>query len=187
MSLTQTEIKGNVTLASDGGSVILNNPSINNPTSINYATTTSVQPARGTALNQQFSTSNIIESGFTAKSSGSAQAVVNGIPYGRYLIATYFFVPSDSGTFNCALRFASSTSTITNGQTSKTELTIYGRGIGEAFGYKSQTGIGREFSLNSTFIFDFNTTTGQNLAVWCQTSTDNIINAYCTLQLVRLS
>ena len=187
MSLTQTQIKGTVTLASDGGSVILNNPSINNPTSINYATTLSVQPARGSVLNQQFSTSNIIESGFTTKLSGSAQAVINGIPYGRYLIATYFFLPSDSGTFNCALRFASSTSSMTNGQTTTTGVIVYGQGIGEAFGFKTQTGAGREFSLNATFIFDCNTTTGNNVAVWCQTSTDNIINAYCTLQLVRLS
>jgi len=191
-NLFTTKTGGTITVGSSssnttmsGTSVLLNNPSINNPTTINYATTSAVSPARGTAFNQQFYASNIIENTFNTQSVGSAQAVYNGLPYGRYLVATYFFLPPLSGTYNAALRFCSAVATITNGQT--TGLTVYGQGVGEAFGFKNQTGTGREFSLNATFIFDCNTTTGQNVGLFCSTSTNNIINAFCTLQLLRLS
>jgi len=169
-------------LAVTGSTTITGNVTINNPLNINYATTTTVQPIRANTFAQVFSANTIYSATFDSNTAGQVQAVANGLPYGRYLAFTYLYIRVGIAAQTIELRCAYYTSTLTNGQL--TAFNLFGDGIGEAFGYKSDAT--SHFSLNATFLLDLNTTTGNNIGVWSKTGSINT-NTFCTLQLVRLS
>jgi len=166
-----------------GTSNTIQNPTILNPVTIGYSTTTDGQPLRGT-FNRVGGLGNTVNSTFTSNSTAQIRAVINGLPNGRYLLFAYVFLPSIAPVQKVEQRFAYSSSAMTNGQT--TGYTVLTDGIGEMFGYKPfSSAEGALYGRNVCHVFDV-IDGRNNVGVLVLTGLSSI-NTFATLNMMRIS
>lgn len=163
-----------------GTSVTMNNPIIMNPVTIGYNTMSQVQPVRG-LMNRQFGLTNTSASTFTSATGGSIQAVINGLPNGRYLLLAYVYLPYGAAAQRVDQRFGFRNTALSNGLT--TGYSLLGDGIGEVFGYKANNA--SHYSSNVCQVVDITNGNG-NVGVWVSTGTTSS-NTYATLNMMRIS
>jgi len=163
-----------------GRSVTINNPTILNPVTIGYTTTSVAEPVRG-QMNRQFGLTNTSASTFTSVTGGSIQAVINGLPNGRYLLLAYVYIPYGGAAQRVDQRFGYRNTSLSNGLT--TGYSLLGDGIGEVFGYKANNA--SNYSHNVCQVVDITNGNG-NVGVWVATGTTST-NTYATLNMIRIS
>ena len=153
MSLTQTQIKGTVTLASDdGANTTIGNSigtiTINKPPAIGYTT-----PSKGlSGLNTIGGCTQYSSASFTITTTLTAEAVtVHLIPNGRYFLGVYLYIPPTGEIGEITTKLAYSWATFANGSTTgfQTSLTD---GQTENYGYKPTNTLA--YSLHSNSIQD---------------------------------
>jgi hypothetical protein len=164
-----------------GTSVAIHNPTIMNPVTIGYTTTTQALPIRGRTFNQIGSYCDAVTTVFTSGTTGQIQAVINGLPNGRYLLFAYVYLPSGAASQYVEQRFAYSSTALTNGQT--TGYTLLFQGIGQMYGFKTNNS--SNYASNVCSVFDVTNGNG-NVGVYVITGISTT-GAFATLNMMRIS